>query len=140
MNPQVDSSEADLLNDIGNFILSIDYRWIIILAIAIATILFVARYCVLKIKPDLVSILQTLLAFLSMYTGVIIGSAFLLVSPPAIDAFEPIELASIALISLVTLITFGIQQLSGLFVNDTKDDTSHKQNTPKSESDGQSNP
>lgn len=101
----------DVLNQLGHFIIGIDYRWMILLAIVLVSGIFIFKYIKQRSIPDLASVLQALLAVLMMYTGLISGAAFLLIRPPATDKLSDFELATIGLISLVTMTAFGAQQL-----------------------------
>ncbi len=51
-----------------------------------------------------------MLGLLMIYTGTIIGSAFLLTKPPAVSELGASELATVGLVSLVILVFFGVQQ------------------------------
>jgi hypothetical protein len=55
-----------------------------------------------------------MLGLLMIYTGTIIGSAFLLTKPPAVSELGASELATVGLVSLVILVFFGVQQRHSL--------------------------
>ena len=56
-----------------------------------------------------------MLGLLMIYTGTIIGSAFLLTKPPAVSELGASELATVGLVSLVILVFFGVQQFATFF-------------------------
>ena len=89
----------DTLHSIGLFVLDIDYRYIGLTAIILVIVVLVKK----GTKGTTEDYLSVGLAFLSVYTAIIIGSVFLLTKPPAISKLGEGELILAGFLSVVML-------------------------------------
>ena len=62
----------------------------------------------IKESTEIGDLMGAMLGLLTIYTGTIIGSAFLLKKPPAVSELGASELATVGLVSLVIQIFLGV--------------------------------
>ena len=98
------TKEADVLNQAGLFLLTMDTRWIIIAAVLIILAFLAVGYWKNRRLPSVESIGFLFLALLQSYSAAVVLGALLLTDPPAVHLLGKFERQTAGMLTAIILL------------------------------------